>query len=161
MYIIGIFCRNYILSTGSSMTCSGQNRCVFVRTRAFRNRMAGSHRRCSSVLWIHLPNPPAQPEQWTHPPLLKVLCHFPAPFRLGPRQPLICFLWLYIRFAFYINGIKLFFAFALKDAPMQPGGFPARGPIGATAADLRHSHSNARSKPHLWPTPQLTATLDL
>ena len=30
--------------------------------------------------------------------------------------------------------------------------------IGATAAGLHHSHSNARSKPWLWPTSQLTAT---
>ena len=34
------------------------------------------------------------------------------------------------------------------------------GLIGAVAAGLCHTHSNARSKPHLWPTPQLRATLD-
>ena len=38
--------------------------------------------------------------------------------------------------------------------------FPARGSIRATAPGLRHSHSNARSKLHLQPTPPLTATLD-
>ena len=31
---------------------------------------------------------------------------------------------------------------------------------GATAAGLRHSYSNSGSKPHLRPTPQLTATPD-
>ena len=31
----------------------------------------------------------------------------------------------------------------------------ARGQIGAVAADPCHSHSNARSKLHMWPTPQL------
>ena len=36
--------------------------------------------------------------------------------------------------------------------PTAYGGFQARGLIGATAASLRHSHSNARSKPCLWPT---------
>ena len=42
------------------------------------------------------------------------------------------------------------------------GSSQARGPIGATAAALRHSHSHshARSEPCLQPTPQLTATLD-
>ena len=29
------------------------------------------------------------------------------------------------------------------------GGSQARGPIGATTAGLRHSHSNTRSEPHL------------
>ena len=36
----------------------------------------------------------------------------------------------------------------------------ARGLIGAAAAGVRHSHSDARSEPCLPPTPQLTATLD-
>ena len=30
--------------------------------------------------------------------------------------------------------------------------------MGAAAAGPRHSHSNARSEPRLWPTPQLMAT---
>ena len=34
------------------------------------------------------------------------------------------------------------------------------GLIGAVAAGLCHSHSNAESEPHLWPTPQLTETPD-
>ena len=40
------------------------------------------------------------------------------------------------------------------------GGSQARGPIGAAAANLRQSHSNAISEPHLRRTPQLTAALD-
>ena len=36
----------------------------------------------------------------------------------------------------------------------------ARSPIGAAAAGLYHIHSNVGSKPHLQPTPQLTATWD-
>ena len=41
---------------------------------------------------------------------------------------------------------------------MAYGGSQARSQIGAIAADLHHSHSNAISKPCLWPTPQLMAT---
>ena len=46
--------------------------------------------------------------------------------------------------------------------PAAYGGSQARGQIGTTAAGLHHSHGNARSrsKPHLQPIPQLTATLD-
>ena len=36
----------------------------------------------------------------------------------------------------------------------------ARGLMGAVAASLCHSHSNARSEPHLQPTSQLTSMLD-
>jgi len=34
----------------------------------------------------------------------------------------------------------------------------ARGQIGAVAASLHHSHSNAEFEPCLQPTPELTAT---
>ena len=37
----------------------------------------------------------------------------------------------------------------------------ARGRIRAAAAGLHHSHSNARSEPHLWPMLKLMAMLDL
>ena len=36
------------------------------------------------------------------------------------------------------------------------GGSQVRGPIGAVAAALYHSHSNAGSEPHLQLTPHLT-----
>ena len=45
-------------------------------------------------------------------------------------------------------------------APMVYGGSQARGRIGAVAAGLGQSHSNAGSKPRLQPTPQLMATPD-
>ena len=45
-------------------------------------------------------------------------------------------------------------------APAAYGGSQARGPIGATAAGLYHSHSNWVSKLSLQPIPQLTAMLD-
>ena len=52
-----------------------------------------------------------------------------------------------------------FFCFS-RAAPAAYGGSQARGLIGATAADLHHSYSNAGSKPSLQPIPQLTATPD-
>ena len=45
-------------------------------------------------------------------------------------------------------------------APAAYGGSQARGRIGAVAASLRQSHSNAGSELRLQPTPQLTATPD-
>ena len=48
----------------------------------------------------------------------------------------------------------------LKAAPMAYGRSQARGQIGAISSSLLHSPSNARSKPHLLATPQITATLD-
>ena len=53
------------------------------------------------------------------------------------------------------------FCFCLFRAPrMAYGGSQAKGLIGAVAAGLCYSHSNARFEPHLKPTPQLMATLD-
>ena len=48
--------------------------------------------------------------------------------------------------------VCLFFVFCLFRAAY--GGPQAKGLIGAAAAGLRQSHSNTRSKPRLWPTPQ-------
>uniref|UniRef100_A0A8D0TFV6 DNA polymerase alpha subunit B OB domain-containing protein n=1 Tax=Sus scrofa TaxID=9823 RepID=A0A8D0TFV6_PIG len=47
-----------------------------------------------------------------------------------------------------------------RVTPAAHGGSQGRGPIGATAAGLCQSHSNAGSEPCLRPTPQLTATLN-
>ena len=52
------------------------------------------------------------------------------------------------------------FIFLFRTSPVAYGGSEARGQIGAVAAGLRHSHSNAGSEPRLRPTPQLMATLD-
>ena len=57
--------------------------------------------------------------------------------------------------------LGVFFFFCLfRDALAAYGGSQARGQIGATNASLCYSHSNARSKPHLRLTPQLTAMPD-
>ena len=43
---------------------------------------------------------------------------------------------------------------------MAYGSSQARGQIRVVAVGLHHSHSNARSEPHLCPIPKLMATLD-
>ena len=55
----------------------------------------------------------------------------------------------------FILFIYLFLLF--RVAPAAQGGSQVRGRIGVTAAGLRHSHSNARSKLHLRPTPHSNA----
>ena len=54
---------------------------------------------------------------------------------------------------------SLFFLL-FRATPVAYGLSQARGPIRATAAGLRHSHSNAISEPCLQPTPELTAIPD-
>ena len=64
-------------------------------------------------------------------------------------------------FSFFFLFFFFFFFFLLfRATPEAYGGSQARGPVGATAAGLHHSHSNTRSKLHIQTTPQLTATLD-
>ena len=63
------------------------------------------------------------------------------------------------------NYPVIFFFFLVFSAfsratPAACGDSQARGPIGAVAAGLHHSHSNIGPEPHLRPTPQLTATPD-
>ena len=54
-----------------------------------------------------------------------------------------------------------FFLFLFRAATVAYGGYQARGQIGAVAAGLYHSHSNARSEQHLQPIPQLTTATSL
>ena len=57
--------------------------------------------------------------------------------------------------------VSLLCSFLLfRAASAACGGSQARGPIGAIATGLYHSHSNARSEPHLGPAPQLMAMPD-
>ena len=62
-----------------------------------------------------------------------------------------------ILFTFFF--VVVLFAFS-RATPAAHGDSQARGQIGAVAASLRQSHSNAGSEPRLQPTPQLTATPD-
>ena len=50
--------------------------------------------------------------------------------------------------------------FLFRAASAAYGSSQARGQIGAAAAGLHHSHSNAESESHLRSTPQLTVTPD-
>ena len=62
---------------------------------------------------------------------------------------------------FYFILFLFFCLLAFSSAaPAAYGGSQARGLIGAAAAGLCQSHSNARSEPRLQPTPQLMATPD-
>ena len=66
---------------------------------------------------------------------------------------------IYLEFYFFkFLFIYLFLLF--RATPVACESSQARGPIRATAASLHHSYSNAGSKPHLQPTPQLVATPD-
>ena len=65
-----------------------------------------------------------------------------------------------VTFSFFLIFNFLSFFVLSRAAPVAHGGSQARSLIGAVATSLRNSHSNAGSKPHLQPTPQLTATLD-
>ena len=56
--------------------------------------------------------------------------------------------------------LSFFFLVFSRIAPTAHGGSQARGLIGAVAASLCQSYSNAGSEPRLRPTPQLTATPD-
>ena len=58
------------------------------------------------------------------------------------------------------SNVFFFFLPFLGPLPAAYGSSQARGLIGAVAASLRHSHSNARSEPCLRPTPQLMAMPD-
>ena len=67
-----------------------------------------------------------------------------------------------IHFTFYFYYLFVYFClFVFSGATLTAyGGSQARGPIGPTAAGLRHSHSNDRSEPHLRPAPQLMTMPD-
>ena len=67
----------------------------------------------------------------------------------------------YIRFFLFFFSFFFFCLFAISWAtPIAYGGSQARGPIGAVANGLYHSHSNTGSESCLQPTPQLKATPD-
>jgi len=56
-----------------------------------------------------------------------------------------------------ISFFSFFFFFLFRAVPAAYGGSRARGLIGAVAAGLFHSHSNARSEPSLQTAPELKA----
>ena len=77
--------------------------------------------------------------------------------------PLVLITGLALLFIFHFCFSFLFpsfFFFLFRVTLAAYGGSQARGRIGVTAASLRHTHSNARSKPRLGPTPQLKTMPD-
>ena len=70
---------------------------------------------------------------------------------------------VYAFFTFYFilfYFILFYFICLFRTALTAYGDSQARGPIGAVAASLYQSHSNAGSEPRLQPAPQLMATSD-
>ena len=71
------------------------------------------------------------------------------PAARGPEPHRVsCFVFLFLFFAFFRAALEVY------------RGSQARGRVGAAAASLHHSHSNAGSKLHLKPTQQLMAMPD-
>ena len=60
----------------------------------------------------------------------------------------------------YMSIIPQFLFLFFRTTPAANGASKARGPIGAIAASLRHSHTNVGSEPCLQSTPQLMAMPD-
>ena len=60
----------------------------------------------------------------------------------------------------FLGFFCLLFYFIFRATPAACGDSQDRDQIRAVACGPQHSHSNARSKQHLRPTPQLTATPD-
>ena len=76
---------------------------------------------------------------------------------LKPSGPGLLFVGSFVLFLFLFFFVFLSFP---RATPAAYGGSQARGLIGAVAAGLHQSHSNAGSEPRLQPTPQLMATPD-
>ena len=55
---------------------------------------------------------------------------------------------------------RFFFFFLFRAVSVAYGSFQTGGQIRAVTGGLSHSHSNAGSKPHLWPISQLMAMSD-
>jgi len=81
----------------------------------------------------------------------------PLPFFLPSF--LFFFLLSFLFFSFFLFSLSLSLCL-FRASTTACANSQARGQIGATAARLRHSHSNTGSEPYLRPTPQLSAMLD-
>ena len=72
---------------------------------------------------------------------------------------LFYFIILFYLFCFVLFYFILFYLL-FRATPKAYGSLQARGPIGAAAASLHHSHSSTGSEPYLRPTPQLMGAPD-
>jgi len=86
--------------------------------------------------------------------LFSILWNLYLEMELLCRMVMLCLIYFFL-FLFILCLFAISWA-----APAAYGDSQARGRIGAVAAGLRQSHSNAGSEPCLQPTPQLTATPD-
>ena len=123
---------------------------------------------CCEEEFLFSPLPPLENEQtktlfisvWTHGFLFCSMCYNPLlslfwcpnlasvdPFRVAS-----CFFF----FFFFVFCLFVFLGPHLQHM----GSSQSRGHVWATAAGVRHSHSNSESEWCLWPASQLTATLD-
>ena len=106
--------------------------------------------------------PPAPGNSAQRPQLLAGICVLGLFYSCqsdGCEMVLHMFVWC--THSYSMKCLCMFVHFwGVRAAPEAYGGSKARGWIGAAAAGLHHSHSNAESKPRLWPTLQLMATLD-
>ena len=59
-----------------------------------------------------------------------------------------------------VTNKDFLFFLLFRATPVAYGSSQTGGPVRAVATGLCYSHSNAGSKPHLQPTPQLMATPD-
>ena len=85
-----------------------------------------------------------------------ILTHLPISWARCIHHPSIIFLC----FIFQTYVVFVLFCLLFRAALMERGGSQPRSRIGAIAVGLCHSHSNARSEPHLLPIPQLMAMPD-
>ena len=65
-----------------------------------------------------------------------------------------------IRVIFIFFYLFIYFFCLLRASPVAYGSSGAKDPIGAVAAGVHHSHSNATSEPYLRPMLQLAAMPD-
>ena len=113
------------------------------------------------LFYLHLPanltiiKGKQQPTASLNPSVCKTLLHYRMPHR--NLQQTFSSETILLKQQFWFLNFFFFFFFCLFGAAAY-GGSQARGPIGAVAASLHHSHSNSGSKHCLQPAPQLTAT---
>ena len=98
----------------------------------------------------HSPSPPRRQLHET----LGWLKHSPEGFRLCPKGLIEVIYLIYLFVCLFV------FVLLPRAAHVAYGDYQARGPIGATAASLCHSHSNEGSELCLQPTPQFMAIPD-
>ena len=135
-------------------------RCVTITTLSFRTFLSPSPQETPYPLAV-IPIFPDAPIPWQPSVSLSHnrICLFQILHRNGLIQLIVvCDWFLPLSITFFFSFLFFFSSFVFfRAVSVAYGGSQARGLFGATAVGLHHSHINARSEPHLQPTPQLTA----